>query len=1127
MEARVVFSVDAWFKQHDFSSYHAYLIPDTSEKPSNAMKRGNCWMSRSPDGFTIGNSHVFAAIGIPLMEAEQINEFYTNPRNDVPFIKDWDLSRMTALVGPDKATAHLQCIPAVYKIQEFHASFTLDGNLVDTWFKDAPRQVAMRVKNTSIVATRSDAGHVTLETINFIPRLPDEPVIHRIVSVKNNGPAALGDLAIDVTFENRASSWAWKLDTSRRLLVVIEERDRTSFTVKATCIDEALGVGACSREEKLSSLSGCGSDFKEIAGDGAGFLALRLYLGHLPPWAERTVYVSIFPTLPVSPMEPSIDSLDASKIQASLERTEKASASDPGIGKLTSSNPRITDLYDSILTMGTCHVGEKGIHAGSVYYSHGRAWTRDNFWIQKAFHHVGCHDAAIKNCKFFLDAWNHNGRRFANSYGLISYGPSNPGNEVLVELPWYFVLMMTEAWKWAPELARQQLPSDSVAELVHAAITEAKYFPGYLFPLNSDETWIWACDVSETGFVLDNAILALAALVSARRWLRVLLAPSLIQSIDDLATRITASIREHFLIPHRNRLAAARDDDGTLDESAIVVPMSMLFIHDVLDEYPDLLDPCINSLAACWHSCSIHVDGGGKVVRSHSATTSLTGNTTGHFIEAMGRVNARRQGDELLEGILNFVNATGAVNELHDIYDPSWGTEHRRLWDSMSVLQGIVQYFIGTRILPGAIVFTPYCPERIGAISIDDIAVRDHVFSFRMARKDGRLLCAVKMDGNEIARYEGLHDVSIDASTNDVKISPVRDLVGSKFKDRPRGDYWGRIIPSIANADTTGTSMALIHDGTSKNHAIEIERQLAFSLGRLVPIHADSDFPSINEQYDHFIWISREVPSLVRDAIMIKDVLDEFMARDYNIVAFDTRLPNRTVCWIPNKGHVYKDTNRFIQDIRLNVLPKRHKPMSMHPHGFLRLSDLVGAPVDDPVGIVVDCRPLAVPGTGEASRPPVHDLHLFIQGDAVHSFAGGTGSWQGTIEPTSSPRAMPKREDYVLVTAVTPFAPFDLAAAGIATGKHAVQVCIQADARIPLVVDITLKLPQRWHPQNLRSPQWERVDDPVRYVKLANGEKVFRITLHPGRPVSRHMRTKLPDTCRHLTFVFVKYPRLA
>jgi hypothetical protein len=155
MVACGVFSVNTWFKQHEFSSYRAFILPDTVEKPVNAEKRGNCWMSRSPDGFTLGNTLVFAAIGIPLMEAEQINEFYTNIRCDVPFVKDWDLSRLTLLVGPDKATTHMQCVPAIYKVQEFHAGFTIDGNPVDSWFKDTAQQEARRVSGTSIAATTS------------------------------------------------------------------------------------------------------------------------------------------------------------------------------------------------------------------------------------------------------------------------------------------------------------------------------------------------------------------------------------------------------------------------------------------------------------------------------------------------------------------------------------------------------------------------------------------------------------------------------------------------------------------------------------------------------------------------------------------------------------------------------------------------------------------------------------------------------------------------------------------------------------------------------------------------------------------------------------------------------------
>ncbi|NMC07707.1 MAG: hypothetical protein GYA24_21010 [Candidatus Lokiarchaeota archaeon] len=1127
MVAWIVFSVDKWFKQHEFSSYHAFIIPDTEEKPVNATKRGNCWISRGPDGFTLGNHHVFAAIGVPLVEAEHINEFYTNPRMDVPFVKEWDLSCMSLLAGPDKATAHLQCIPAIFKVQAFHASYLVDGMHAATWFKDAARQEARRVKNTRITATLHASQVITLSTINFAPVAPDEAFLARIVSITNTSPATLHDLALDVTFENRAASWSWQIDASKHQLAVTETRDRSTFVVKAFIPDADARVGTRSWEEKPSHLEVSGDDFRETSDECAGFIVMRLFLGDVAPWAEKIVHLVFAPVQPpASEAGELLDSLSTGTIQAALERTESACISTRAIARLHSSSIRLEDLYDSLVTMGACHVGNRGIHAGSVYYSHGRAWTRDNFWIQKAFHHVGFHDAAILNCKFFLDAWFHNGRRFANSYGLNSYSTSNPGNEVLVELPWYFVLMICEAMKWAPSIAGQ-LPREQVIDIVRAAVTESKYSPVYLFPLNSDETWIWACDVTETGFVLDNAMLALAALVSARCWLRALLDTPLLESVETLATRIHDSILEHFVIPLKNRFSIARDDDGTLDESAVVVPLSMPFIHDLLEAYPDLLEPAMNGLDICWQTCRVGVDGGGSIVRSHSATTSLTGNTPGHFLEATARINARTIGDDVLAGILNFVNGTGAVNEIHDIHDPSWGTEHQRLWDSMSVLEGIVQHLVGTRISPDAIRFTPYCPEQVESVSFDGLHVRGREFSFRMARKDGQLLCAVKMNGVEIARYNGLHEVSIDSHNDSVKILPVLDLTSSKFKTRSRGEYWGKIIPSIGTTGSRSCPVVIVHDETSKGHAVEIDRQLAFSLGYFVPVLPETNFHDLERQHDHFIWISKEIPIPARAAIMIDAMVDELKNRDYNIIALGPRTPFRTICWIPNKEHVYRDTNRFVQDIRLHVLPRRQKPMNMHPHGFLRLSDMIGAPITDAIKILVTCHPLESTGTGHVEGASPADLHVFVQGEFACTMPGGSGSWEGVLGPRIPQKAMPRREAYLLLNAVAPFAPFDLFAAGIATGANAVQITIQADAKVPLALSITLCLPQTWHPQNLRSPQWERVDDPVVYKRLPGGEQEMRVSIHPGRQVSRHAATRLPSTSRHLTFVFVQYPRLA
>ncbi len=43
----------------------------------------------------------------------------------------------------------------------------------------------------------------------------------------------------------------------------------------------------------------------------------------------------------------------------------------------------------------------------------------------------------------------------------------------------------------------------------------------------------------------------------------------------------------------------------------------------------------------------------------------------------------------LLARVLRFASATGNVWEYHDLQDPAWGGEKRRLWDSAVLLLGM------------------------------------------------------------------------------------------------------------------------------------------------------------------------------------------------------------------------------------------------------------------------------------------------------------------------------------------------------------------------------------------------------------------------------------------------------
>nr|MDO8112496.1 hypothetical protein [Candidatus Sigynarchaeota archaeon] len=1116
-----MFSVDEWLKDKEFSSYFAYALPDSSERPKNSIRDGNRWISKAPDGFTLGNSRMFAAIGVPLMDAEHINHFYTSDRNDIPFIKEINLANLSLLVGPDKATAHLQNLPAVYKVQDFDVSYNVDGQQFRAAPNEMPWQESRRVKNTAIISTHFGTSHVKLSTIDFCPRNPDDAVLYRVISVKNTSSTRIENLVLSITLENRASSWSWELDPSTSTMTIKETRDNARFFMRF--VDESnpgcmLVRGFNERPERIDPV---GIADHDGVGSNAGCVICSVHLGNMVSYEELVFYIAFVPSGPVGMHDSILCEMKPSTIIDALQRTEHAWTQDLLRVKFKSSNTLLEDLVDSIISMASCHISEKGIHTGSVYYSHGRAWTRDNYWIQKAFHHAGYHDAGLNNARFFLEAWQKNGKRFANSYGLNSSNPSNPGCEVPVELPWYFILMLAELRKWAPQLFNQ-LPRDSVRELITTVVREAKHTPDYLFPLNSDETWIWACEVVETGVVLDNSLLCLSALLAVQQWFSDLLESSALKFVDELAGNVRRAIEEKLVIKKKNRFAVARDDDGMLDESAVTIPLSMPFIHGLFDDSPELRKIALNGVLDCWQACRVHVDGGGSIVRSHSATTAMTGNTPGHFLEAIGKLNARKAGDEILEGILNFVNCTGAVNEIHDIFDPSWGTERRRLWDSMAIIEGVMQYLLGIRFAPDSIRFTPYCPEKIESVSIDEYPVGNHVYSFRMVRRAGKLLCAVKQDGIELVRYEGLQEIVISIRVNSVQLNPVDESLATAFQSMKKGEYWRKIIQDIGMDSVHGDNCAIVYDLVSRAHAVEVLRQLVFTRGQSIPLYIEDQFDRIRDSYEHFIWISKDIPAAIKCNEIFKDVLDEFAQKDYCIMAFDAKHPKRTLCWIPNKGHAYRDTNRFIQDVRLQVLPTRQKPMSMHPHGFLRFSDISGAKIDEVLDLVIESRALSTETRSEVTV----DIQVFVQNEKACVFQGGSGTWNGKLPILSNNQYTSPGAAYLLITAMTPFAPFDIAAAGIATGAHAVQLTFQCDSPVPLELTIKLKIPQSWHQQNLRSPQWERIEDPVRIFKDASGEKELRVIIHPGQPINQHMRTRIPDTARHLTFVFVKYPRL-
>ena len=68
-----------FFSPSGISSYYAYDLPD---KPEWGEKPAEPWFvkddgSHRPDGITVGNREIYAALGIPELTAEQVYEYYS------------------------------------------------------------------------------------------------------------------------------------------------------------------------------------------------------------------------------------------------------------------------------------------------------------------------------------------------------------------------------------------------------------------------------------------------------------------------------------------------------------------------------------------------------------------------------------------------------------------------------------------------------------------------------------------------------------------------------------------------------------------------------------------------------------------------------------------------------------------------------------------------------------------------------------------------------------------------------------------------------------------------------------------------------------------------------------------
>ncbi len=367
--------------------------------------------------------------------------------------------------------------------------------------------------------------------------------------------------------------------------------------------------------------------------------------------------------------------------------------------KLTCQQQQTQDWLDGLLQLVRGHIGEDIIHTGSTKYAHNRAWVRDNYWVQRALLEVGRQKEALIGLTGFVNQVAQHGP--ASSWNLsremvqmLGYPRS--------EWPAYLVLA-------AGDFKRRglQLP-DGTKDYVQKCLEGLGANPEGLSVLNTDETWAIAAAVDEGQLQLDNSVL---------NWLAFRTAEELELEPLFTSTAVENSLTQVFLLPKEQRLAYAAD--GGFGEATFTNPLPMAgpLARAVAFGLPVDRVVLARTLATAWEAC--FQDG---ELREDPRTRCVDDGVAGYMLYAAADLEAPFA-EELFASILDTAPDTGNAWELHDVKDPTWHGEKRRLWDSALWLYGAWHYLVGVTIEGDKLAVNPHFSKTAGNLELQHYPV--------------------------------------------------------------------------------------------------------------------------------------------------------------------------------------------------------------------------------------------------------------------------------------------------------------------------------------------------------------------------------------------------------------------
>jgi hypothetical protein len=535
------------------------------------------------------------------------------------------------------------------------------GGTAVQFVNEFPEQRLRRVRHTSIAVSDSEGDDLRVTSVDFAPMGKEDSFLVRWFLVENTGKTTRNlSLAFDVGAPGewvRRNARAWQLG------------------------------------DKLALVSDV-----ELAQDGD---LVEGRLGRVRPGAKAAmalVIVGARDSVRLSRYTARVEE-SVSRLPQLLEETKTDWQDWCARTPLRTGNERTDDLLDSLLCLVRSHIGEKAIHTGSVYYAHNRAWVRDNYWVQRTLLELGLVEEARVSLDFFHRAWRKSGvcsyYEIADERGA-SYGYGR------VELPHYLVLMVRDA----EELGR--VDGRQYWDMVQGCLDHAAVPGDGLQPMNGDETWLLAAPVRELDSLLDNSWLLIASADYGSRLAQKMGDRDRAARYGAMAYRARLALREFMPAPYQPHwYAIGRGGDGSLDFSLCPEVYARGALLGVLPSDDEFL---VDGLVTSWERLSFE-----RGIRTHARSATISGGTPGYVLYAAAdsRICSSLVNRELLERVQGFASATGCVWEYHDLYDPAWGGEKRRLWDSAVLLMGLTHALFEIKYEAGTVSFVPKGPAPV------------------------------------------------------------------------------------------------------------------------------------------------------------------------------------------------------------------------------------------------------------------------------------------------------------------------------------------------------------------------------------------------------------------------------